>query len=163
MEIAEEKTHNDGQGSTNDFVAYVDMSDLRSMRLELAGGIVLGRTGDDAWATEKGVYDERPQTPYMSKGTINQNTGKEVLAEMLANGKNASEIVQAKGLEQVSDTQQILTLIEKVLESHPDEVQSYMDGKETVINWLFGQVMRQTKGKANPQIVKKLLYESLKK
>ena len=73
MEIAEEKTHNDGQGSTNDFVAFVDMSDLRSMRLELAGGIVLGRTGDDAWATEKGVYDERPQTPYMSKGTINQS------------------------------------------------------------------------------------------
>jgi len=72
LEVSEEKTQHDGTASSNDYTAYVDMSDLKSMRLEMAGGIVLGRTGDDAWATEMGVYDERPQTPYMAKGTLNQ-------------------------------------------------------------------------------------------
>ena len=70
--VSEEKTQHDGKASSNDYTAYVDMSDLKSMRLEMAGGIVLGRTGDDAWATEMGVYDERPQTPYMANGTLNQ-------------------------------------------------------------------------------------------
>lgn len=72
LAVSEEKTQNDGTASDNDYVAYVDMSDLKSMRQELAGGIVLGRTGDDAWATERGVFDERPQTPYMARGTLNQ-------------------------------------------------------------------------------------------
>ncbi len=72
LAVSEDKTQNDGRASSNDYVAYADISDLKSLRLELAGGIVLGRTGDDAWATEKGVFDERPQTPYMARGTLNQ-------------------------------------------------------------------------------------------
>jgi len=99
----------------------------------------------------------------VDKGTINQNTGKEILKEMFTSGKDAIEIVQAKGLEQVSDTAQISSLIESILNRYPDEVQSYLNGKETVINWLFGQVMRDAEGKANPQVVKQVLQQNLEK
>ena len=72
LEVAEEKTHNDGNFSKNSYVAYVDMSAIDTMRLEMDGGVVLGRNGGQSWATNKGVVDDRPQTPYMAKGTLNQ-------------------------------------------------------------------------------------------
>jgi aspartyl-tRNA(Asn)/glutamyl-tRNA(Gln) amidotransferase subunit B len=93
----------------------------------------------------------------VEKGIINQSTGKEVLAEMLKSGESAEVIVKGKGLQQVSDSKLINDMVDTVLVSNPDEVKAYLDGKETIINWLFGQVMRNAKGKANPQVVKKLL------
>lgn len=94
-------------------------------------------------------------------GTINQNTGKEVLAEMLASGKTAEAIIAEKGLKQVSDGSLITTLVAKAIEDNPGEVKSYLAGKETVANWLFGQVMRAAQGKANPQVVKEELNRQL--
>ena len=102
----------------------------------------------------------------VDEGTINQNTGKEVLAEMLATGQTADAIIEEKGLMQVSDGNLITDLITKTLEANSDEVQSYLNGKETVSTWLFGQVMRSAQGKANPQVVKEELnrqLENLKK
>jgi aspartyl-tRNA(Asn)/glutamyl-tRNA(Gln) amidotransferase subunit B len=95
--------------------------------------------------------------------TINQSTGKEVLNEMLKTGKTAEEIVVEKGLQQLSDPQEIVAIVEHTLESHPNEVNDYLQGKETISNWLFGQVMRAARGKANPQIVKRILQEKLDK
>ena len=98
--------------------------------------------------------------------TINQNTGKEVLAEMLAAGQTADAIIEKKGLKQVSDGNLITAMVAKALEENSGEVQSYLDGKDTVSNWLFGQVMRAAQGKANPQVVKEELnrqLENLKK
>ena len=97
----------------------------------------------------------------VEEGTINQNTGKEVLAEMLAAGKTAEAIIEEKGLIQVSDENLITDLIAKTLEANSNEVQSYLKGKETVSTWLFGQVMRSAEGKANPQVVKKELKRQL--
>ena len=97
----------------------------------------------------------------VDKGTINQSTGKEVLAEMLSNGKSAMEIIDAKGLHQISDSGLITGLVEGVLQANPKEVQAYLDGKETLSNWMFGQVMREAKGKANPQVVKAELKRQL--
>lgn len=94
-------------------------------------------------------------------GSINQNTGKEVLAEMLAKGQTADAIIEEKGLKQVSDGNLITDLVTKALEENSGEVQSYLDGKETVSNWLFGQVMRAAQGKANPQVVKEELIKQL--
>ena len=102
----------------------------------------------------------------VDEGTINQNTGKEVLAEMLAAGQTADAIIEEKGLKQVSDGNLITTLIAKALKENPAEVKSYLAGKETVANWLFGQVMRAAQGKANPQMIKEELnsqLENLKK
>jgi len=95
----------------------------------------------------------------VEKGIINQSTGKEVLVEMLESGKSAEEIVKGEELQQVSDSKLINDMVENVLANNPDEVKAYLNGKETIANWLFGQVMRSAKGKANPQVVK----ESLKK
>jgi len=86
-------------------------------------------------------------------GKINQSTGKTVLSEMFQSGESAAEIVEARGLKQVSDQSFISDLVKQVLDENPDEVASFKAGKETVVNWLFGQVMRKAAGKANPQVV----------
>ena len=95
-------------------------------------------------------------------GEINQTTGRNVLAEMLAMGKPASEIVEAKGLKQVSDEGFIAEIVRATLEENPGEVTSFRSGKETVQNWLFGQVMRKAAGKANPAVVRAELEKQLK-
>jgi aspartyl-tRNA(Asn)/glutamyl-tRNA(Gln) amidotransferase subunit B len=97
----------------------------------------------------------------VDKGTINQNTGKEVLAEMLESGKSAMAIIDAKGLHQISDSGLITQMVTEVLQANPKEVESYLGGKETLVNWLFGQVMKQAKGKANPQLLKEELQRQL--
>ena len=75
-------------------------------------------------------------------------------------------LLTKKDLKQVSDGNLITDLVSKTLEENSGEVQSYLAGKETVSNWLFGQVMRSAQGKANPQVVKEELkrqLENLKK
>jgi aspartyl-tRNA(Asn)/glutamyl-tRNA(Gln) amidotransferase subunit B len=86
-------------------------------------------------------------------GEINQNTAKNVLAEMFASGQPAADIVRAKGLAQVSDSAAIAGLVEKVLTDNPREVRALLGGKETLAKWLFGQVMRAARGQANPQVL----------
>jgi aspartyl-tRNA(Asn)/glutamyl-tRNA(Gln) amidotransferase subunit B len=95
-------------------------------------------------------------------GSINQNTGKAVLAEMYASGQPAEAIVAARGLEQISDQAQLAGLVQQVLDENPEQVQDYLSGKEGLLNWLFGQVMRLTKGQANPQVVRGELETQLK-
>jgi len=98
----------------------------------------------------------------VAKGEINQSTGKTILAEMFQSGESAAEIVQSRGLKQVSDEDLIAELVQQVLAENPDQVTSFKTGKETVVNWLFGQVMRKAAGKANPQVVRTELERQLK-
>jgi len=98
----------------------------------------------------------------VAKGEINQSTGKTILAEMFQSGESAAEIVQSRGLKQVSDEGLIAELVQQVLAENPDQVISFKTGKETVVNWLFGQVMRKAAGKANPQVVRTELERQLK-
>ncbi|MFL7868618.1 MAG: Asp-tRNA(Asn)/Glu-tRNA(Gln) amidotransferase subunit GatB, partial [Anaerolineales bacterium] len=98
----------------------------------------------------------------VTAGEINQSTGKTVLAEMFQSGSSAAEIVQARGLKQVSDEGLIAELVQQVLAENPDQVASFKAGKETVVNWLFGQVMRKAAGKANPGVVRTELERQLK-
>ena len=98
----------------------------------------------------------------VAAGEINQSTGKTVLAEMFQSGSSAAEIVQARGLKQVSDEGLIAELVQQVLAENPDQVASFKAGKETVVNWLFGQVMRKAAGKANPGVVRAELERKLK-
>ena len=98
----------------------------------------------------------------VAAGEINQSTGKTVLAAMFQSGKNASEIVAAHGLKQVSDESLIAGLVQQVLVENPEQVDSFKAGKETVANWLFGQVMRKASGKANPQVVRVELERQLR-
>jgi aspartyl-tRNA(Asn)/glutamyl-tRNA(Gln) amidotransferase subunit B len=93
--------------------------------------------------------------------TISGNSAKVVFNEMLKNGGNPQEIVKAKNLAQVSDTGFIQEAIEKILSDNPKEVEQFLAGKETIIQWLMGQVARATKGKADPNVAKELLVKAL--
>jgi aspartyl-tRNA(Asn)/glutamyl-tRNA(Gln) amidotransferase subunit B len=98
----------------------------------------------------------------ITDGKINQNTGKAVLTEMFATGKPAAEIVAAKGLTQVSDTDFIAKMVAETLAENTKEVESFRAGKTTVANFLFGQVMKKASGKANPQMIRTELERQLK-
>lgn len=93
--------------------------------------------------------------------TINGPSAKLVLRELFDQGGDPATIVQAKGLAQVSDSAPIAAAIAKVLAANPNEIQSYLAGKETVANFLFGQVMKSLQGKANPQVIRSLLEAEL--
>jgi len=93
--------------------------------------------------------------------TINLNTGKEVLEEMFASGRGARQIVEERGLAQISDTAALEKIVAQVLEENPQQVARYLGGKVQVLGWLIGQVMKATRGKANPQVVRELLQAQL--
>lgn len=97
----------------------------------------------------------------IERGTININTGKAVFAEMFRSGRTAGDIVAERGLVQISDADKLEHVVDEVLAAHPDQVKQYLEGKETIIRWLMGQVMKITRGKANPQLVNQLLEEKL--
>jgi aspartyl-tRNA(Asn)/glutamyl-tRNA(Gln) amidotransferase subunit B len=94
-------------------------------------------------------------------GTINLNTGKDVLEEMFASGHSARQIVEERGLAQISDVTALEKTVAQILEENPKEVGQYLGGKVQILGWLMGQVMRATRGKANPQVVRKLLQAQL--
>ncbi len=98
---------------------------------------------------------------YVERGTVNLNTGREILEEMAATGKRPGQIIEEKGLSQISDEATLRQVIEKVLDQHPDQVQQYLGGKIQVAGWLMGQVMKATRGRANPHQVRSLLNEAL--
>jgi len=92
---------------------------------------------------------------------INNNTAKDVLAEMFASGQPALSIVQARGLSQISDQAAILSVIDRIMANNPDQVNAYRGGRTQLFGWFVGQVMRATQGKANPALVNRLLSRQL--
>jgi aspartyl-tRNA(Asn)/glutamyl-tRNA(Gln) amidotransferase subunit B len=94
-------------------------------------------------------------------GTINSRQGKEVFAEMFSTGKNAAAIVEEKGLKQVSDTGAIEALADEVLAANPGPVADYKSGKTSALNFLKGQLMKLSKGKANPAMAGEILEKKL--
>jgi len=98
----------------------------------------------------------------IDKGTISSKLAKTVFEEMFNTGKNASAVIEEKGLTQVSDTGQIDAMIQKALDDNPKAVADLKAGKEQALKFLVGQVMKLTKGRANPQIVNNLLSERFK-
>ncbi len=97
----------------------------------------------------------------LGQGEINTTTAKAVLADMFSSGQSAQEIIAARGLQQISDGDTIAGLVEQTLAANPQEVSGYLNGKETVSRWFFGQVMRAAGGKANPQVVQAELERQL--
>jgi aspartyl-tRNA(Asn)/glutamyl-tRNA(Gln) amidotransferase subunit B len=94
-------------------------------------------------------------------GTISGTMAKSVFDAMYATGKPAAEIVQEKGLRQISDESALGVAIEQVLTDNPKEVDEFRAGREKLLSFFMGQVMKATQGKANPQAVNKLLREKL--
>jgi len=94
-------------------------------------------------------------------GVINTNTAKSVLEGMYKTGKSADEIITQQGLSQISDTQELEKIVIEVINSNAQPVADYRAGKETALKFLVGQVMKATKGRANPQLVNEVLKQKL--
>jgi aspartyl-tRNA(Asn)/glutamyl-tRNA(Gln) amidotransferase subunit B len=94
-------------------------------------------------------------------GTISGKQAKDVLVEMFKTGKGAEAIVSERGLVQVSDTGEIDVLIDEVISANPEQVAGYRSGKEALLGFFVGQVIKASKGKANPKIVNERLRAKL--
>jgi len=95
------------------------------------------------------------------KGTISSSGAQTVLKEMFATGADPTHIIEEKGLAQVSDEIELEKIVERVIKNNPQPVEDYKKGKETACQFLVGQVMKETKGKANPQVVQEILTKKL--
>ena len=97
----------------------------------------------------------------MDKGTISGKIAKTVFEEMFDSGKDPEQIVKEKGLMQISDEGAIASEVDRVLADNPKVVEDYRTGKEKALGFLVGQVMKATRGKANPDLVNKLLRDKM--
>jgi len=95
------------------------------------------------------------------QGEINQTSAKGVLAEMFSSGQSPEAIVADRGLGQISDDLQLTALVDQVLTENPAQVAAYLEGKETISRWLFGQTMRLAQGRANPGKLQSILEAKL--
>ncbi|HID10421.1 MAG TPA: Asp-tRNA(Asn)/Glu-tRNA(Gln) amidotransferase subunit GatB [Candidatus Latescibacteria bacterium] len=94
-------------------------------------------------------------------GTISGNIAKKVFEEMRSNPASPQEIVRQKGLAQISDEAELSRIVDEVLSEHPQEVERYKGGKVQLLGFFVGQVMKKTRGKANPKLVNRLIREKL--
>ncbi len=99
----------------------------------------------------------------IDKGTISSAIAKKVLEELFNEAKMPSKIIEEKGWVQISDEGAIKEVVEKVLSANPQSIADYKAGKDKALGFLVGQAMKETKGKANPQLLNKLFLEELKK
>ena len=99
----------------------------------------------------------------IDKGTISSSIGKKVLTELFENPRDPEEIIKEKGWIQISDEGAIKEVVLKVLEANPQSIADYKGGKDKALGFLVGQAMKETKGKANPQMLNKMFLEELNK
>ena len=98
---------------------------------------------------------------FISDGTISGRIAKDVFAEMFETKKNPSKVIDEKGLKQISSSDDLIPMIERVISNNLDKVDEYKNGKEQLFGFFVGQVMKESSGKANPKLVNQLLKEKL--
>lgn len=116
------------------------------------------------------AWGECPVTPHhlgglldlLADGTISGRIAKQVLPEMFATGKDSESVVEEKGLIQVTDEGAFRKIIEALAAANPKSVEDYKSGNQKIVGFFVGQVMRETEGKANPQLVNSLVRDVLK-
>jgi aspartyl-tRNA(Asn)/glutamyl-tRNA(Gln) amidotransferase subunit B len=94
-------------------------------------------------------------------GTVSGKMGKDILAEMFASGKRAREVMAEQGLEQINDADQLAALVRDIMSQNPTQVEQYRKGKTATFGWFVGQMMKATRGQANPQLVQEVLKKEL--
>jgi aspartyl-tRNA(Asn)/glutamyl-tRNA(Gln) amidotransferase subunit B len=122
---------------------------------------VLNESGDDIASTTIRPAMLAELVNKISSGEISGKIAKTVFAEMVKTGQAPSVIIKEQGLVQISDDSAIIPIIEQVIASSPDSVKQYRAGKANVFGFFVGQVMKATKGQANPEMVNRLLKEKL--
>lgn len=99
----------------------------------------------------------------ITDGTISSKIAKKVFAELIEHGGDAKKIVKEKGLVQVSDSGQLLAWVNEALDNNPKSIEDYKNGRDRAIGFLVGQIMKASKGQANPQMINKMLLEEIAK
>ena len=113
--------------------------------------------------------DESPVSPenlarlltMIEDGVISGKIAKTVFDEMGQTGKPAEQIVKEKGLVQITDTNELEDVVSNIVSAHPKEVEAYKNGKTKLLGFFVGQVMKETKGKANPKLVNEIIKREL--
>jgi aspartyl-tRNA(Asn)/glutamyl-tRNA(Gln) amidotransferase subunit B len=99
----------------------------------------------------------------IQNGTISSKIAKKVFKELVEKGGDPEKIVKEKGLVQISDEATLRKIVIEVLDANPQSIEDYKNGKDRALGFLVGQVMKATKGQANPPLVNKLLIEEMNK
>lgn len=97
----------------------------------------------------------------IEKGTISNNIGKQIIFTMLKDGTGASKIIEEQGLSQISDEGALKEIVQKIVNANPEQVSAYKAGKVQLFGFFVGQVMKETKGRANPKTINDLLKSAL--
>ncbi len=120
------------------------------------------KTGDyaleDIKVTPKNLSD---MTKLIQKGTISSKIAKQVFQELLKHGGDPETIVRERGWIQISDEGELREIVRSVIEAHPQSVVDFKNGKDRALGFMVGQVMKKTRGKANPQLVNQLILEEI--
>ena len=98
----------------------------------------------------------------INKQIISNKIAKEVFEEMFISGQVAENIIEKKGLKQISNTDEIEGIVNKIISSSEDQKKQYQSGNSKVLGWFVGQVMKESKGKANPKLTNQLVAKKLK-
>lgn len=125
-------------------------------------GDVLRRVNDEEIELEDLRFSPKDLADLLAlinQGKISNNIGKKVLKDMFDSGKSPDVIVKEKGLLQISDEDELIEIVEKVISENEQSVIDYRNGKDRALGFLVGQVMKSTRGKANPQLANKLIRE----
>ena len=122
---------------------------------------LLNVTGDEIKAVKFRHQDLIELVELVESGTLSSNMAKDVFDEMYNTGRAPKLIAEEADLSQISDSDFILEAVKEALAGNPDPVSDYLDGKETAFRFLVGQVMKATRGKANPKLVTDMLNEQL--
>lgn len=133
-------------------VANWMMGDLQALLVEAKEDIATSKVPPENLAAMIALIDD---------ATISGKIAKEVLAAMFNSGKTPKEIIEAQGLVQISDTAELERIVREVIAASPEQAAQFRAGKEKVIGYLVGQVMKLSAGKANPQRVNEILRKSL--
>jgi aspartyl-tRNA(Asn)/glutamyl-tRNA(Gln) amidotransferase subunit B len=128
-----------------DLLGYLNASNLELTDVQITGKGLGGMIG------------------LIEKGTISSKIAKTVFKELIETGKDPQTIVEEKGLVQISDEGAIQAIVDQVVAANPQSVADFKAGKEKAVGFLVGQIMKETKGKANPGLVNKLIIESMNK
>jgi aspartyl-tRNA(Asn)/glutamyl-tRNA(Gln) amidotransferase subunit B len=97
----------------------------------------------------------------IAKGSVSGKMAKDILAGMYSTGKTAGTLVSEKGLAQITDADLIAKVAREIIAANPKQVEQYRGGKTATLGWFVGQVMKATRGQANPQVLQELLKKEL--
>ncbi len=122
---------------------------------------LLKETGKEITESRVAAADLAELLDLISKGTVTGKMGKDILAEMFSSGKRAIEVMAEKGLEQISDAEQLAAVARQIIGENPAQAEQYRKGKTATLGWFVGQVMKATRGQANPQLVQEVLKKEL--